>query len=716
MKQTTLRLAVWSVSGLSGLPALLPFASLAQANELSAIVVSASPVHEHNAFEVPSQVERLEGDYKSNLESGSLGEMLEEMVGVNNQKTGSQSGKPVIRGLTSNRVKVMSNGMTTDYQAYGTRHNPNVDAFLAEQIEVIRGPNSVLYGSEAMGGVVNVLAPSFLTEDGLTGEVRGEVNSNNAETQTGAKLKARSDNWMFNLGGSLREGDNYRTGDATAWRPGENNDRAIFTGEVPFTNFENQAANVGLGYEADWGQVAVQYSDWQSKQNYLNIEGNPPKAVGAGQLLKNQETQLSGEFFISADWVLKPNWSHTRNTREATHDEPFETMAAEKGTDHYLDLLVVREDIKLGLEHPEVAGFKGEVGMEWSQKDQTLKSGHLTPTAQANSQAIYLFEEADMDNWVLQLGARYDQINIEAPLDGQGNDEFAHVFDASNNERDFSVLTSSFGATYKINANWSAALNVAQGFRAPSIFELYAGGTHGGVQAYQLGNPDLEAETSVNTDLSLRWKTEQAGASATVYNNQIDNFIYLERTGNNVDDEGVNCVAGTPGCYDEMQNQQTNARIQGFELSGWAKWTPKLKTLAALELIDGRDLPGKRDLALMPANNLRVKAEYALGNLGALQENKIGVQGKFLAAKKSAGLYEPFSQFDNTYFGSASTDAYQLWDVEYTASLPLDHYDLGLQLKVENLFDTAYRDFLDTYKGYTLGMGRNIKLSAHLVF
>lgn len=709
MKHTTLRLAVLSALGL---PALSIMSGLAQANELSPIVVSASPIHQHTAFEVPSQVEHLQGEDKSHLESGSLGEMLEEMVGVNNQKTGSQSGKPVIRGLTSNRVKVMSNGMATDYQAYGTRHNPNVDAFLAEKIEVIRGPNSVLYGSEAMGGVVNVLAPQFLTQDGLAGEVRTEYNTNNAETQLGAKLKARSSNWMFNLGGSLREGDNFRTGDATAWQTGEDNDRALFTGEVPFTNFENQAANVGLGYEDDWGQIAVHYTDWQSKQNFLNIEGSPPEAVGAGQLLKNQETQLSGEFFVSNDWVLKPQWSHTRNTREATHDEPFETMAKEQGTDHYLDLLVVRDDIKFGIEHPEVAGFKGEVGIEWSQKDQTLKSGHLTPTAEASSQAVYLFEEADFDNWVVQLGARYDQINIEA----QENDEFAHVFDGSNNQRDFSVLTSSFGTTYKINSNWSAALNVAQGFRAPTIFELYAGGTHGGVQAYQLGNPDLKAETSLNTDLSIRWQTQQAGATATLYNNQIDDFIYLERTGNNVDEEGVNCVAGTPGCYEEMINQQTNARIQGLELSGWAQWTPKLKTLAALELIDGRDLEGKRDLPLMPANNLRVKAEYALGNLGALQESKIGVQAKFVAAKKSAGLYEPFSQFDNTDFGSASTDAYQLWDVEYTANLPVDYYDLGLQLKVENLFDTAYRDFLDTYKGYSLGMGRNIKLSAKLAF
>ena len=714
MKQTSLRLAVLSVLGMT---------SIAHAEEISPIVVSASPVHEHSAFEVPSQVDHLTGEQKANKESGSLGAMLEDIVGVNNQKTGSQSGKPVLRGLTGNRVKVMSNGMTTDYQAYGTRHNPNVDAFLADQIEVVRGPNSVLYGSEAMGGVVNLLSPSFLTQDGLAGEVRGEVNSNNAEWHTGAKIQARSGKWMLNLGASLREGDNFRTGEADAWEVGQDNDRPVFTGEVPNTNFKNQAGNIGVGYEDDWGRVAVDYTDWQSKQNYLGIDvtGNPPTAIdpiAAGQLLKNQQTQLMGEFFVGGDWVIKPKWSRTRNSREASHDLPFETMAEDKGTDHYLDLLVERDDIRLAAEHPEFYGFSGEIGVEWSQKNQTLNSGHLTPTAEATSQAIYLFEEADIDNWVVQFGARYDQIDIKAPIDGHHNDHFVDsgVFDASNNERDFSVFTSSFGATYKINSNWSTAVNIAQGFRAPSIFELYAGGTHGGVQAYQLGNPDLEAETSLNTDLSLRWQTERAGAVATVYNNQIDNYIYLERTGNNVDEERVACVAGSAGCYEEMQNQQTNGRIQGLELSGWAQWTPKLKTLAALEIIDGRDTSNSRDLPLMPANNLRLKAEYSLGRLAALQDNTFAVQAKFVDSKKSAGQYEPFSQFDDQPFGTASTDAYQLWDIEYTASLPVNQYDLGLQLKVENLFDTAYRDFLDTYKGYALGMGRNVKLSARMNF
>lgn len=710
MKYNTLRLAVLSALGLS--------VFTLQANELSTVVISASPVHHHSTFEVPSQVDHLEGGAKELKESASLGEMLEEIVGVNNQKTGSQSGKPVIRGLTSNRVKVVSNGMTTDYQAYGTRHNPNIDPFLAERIEVIRGPSSVLYGSEAMGGVVNVLAPSFLKQDDFTGEVRTEMNSNNSEWHTGVKVKARSGAWMLNLGGSLREGDSFKTGAADAWQAGQNNDRALFTGEVPFTNFKNQTGELGLGYEADWGTVVARYSDWQSKQNYLGVhkEGAQWQAESTGQILKNQQTQLNAELFMIENWVIKPSWSHTRNTREASHELPFETMAVEKGTDHYLDLLVVRDDLKLAIEHPEFKGFAGEIGFEWSQKNQTLRSGHLTPTAEATSQAVYLFEEADIQNWVIQLGARYDQTTINAPVNGRNNAEFTHVFNANNNERDFSVFTSSLGATYKINSNWATAINLAQGFRAPTIFELYAGGTHGGVQAYQLGNPDLKEETSLNADWSVRWQTEQAGATATVYNNQIDNYIYLSRTGNYVDEDSEDCTAGDAGCYDEMKNQQTNGQIQGFELSGWMQWNRQFKTQAALEIIQGRDTNNSRDLPLMPANNIRLKTEYSFGQLGVLQQNTLGIQAKFVDAKKSAGSYEPFSQFDNTLYGSASSKAYQLWDVEYTAKLPIDQYQLGLQFKVENLFDTAYRDFLDTYKGYALGMGRNIKLSANMAF
>lgn len=679
---------------------------------LSVVTVSASPIHNHEIFEVPSQVDVLTGSEKMARESGSLGQMLDSIPGVNNQSAGTQSGKPVVRGMTGNRVKILSNGQSTDYQAYGIRHLPNVDPYLAERIEVIRGPQSVLYGAEAMGGIVNVIQPEMPYGKAVSGEIATEYNTNNQETMYGAKVGAGSKEFAIQAGVSTRSADNFTVPNA----PTAGDDSPLFVGEVPFTNFENQAANIGIGYQQDWGEIELRHTQWVSKQNYLGIDDNS-EALAAGQKLQNDETQLKAEFYLDNYWVVKSSYTHTRNAREAAHDLPYETMVEDKGTPHYLDLLVKRDDVKLALEHPKMGGFEGELGFELTEKEQVLRSGELTPSAKEGKRAIYLFEEADYDKWLVQVGARYDWHEVSAPLDGI-NAQFVEqgIFDDSNNSRNFDVFSGSLGSTYRIDSNWSVAANVASGFRAPTIFELYSGGEHGGVQAYQMGNPDLKAETSLNTDLSLRWQAPKTKMVATFYQNWVDNYIYLA---NDLNTDGTLKTklneAGTT-TIPVMKAQQTNSVINGFEFSLKHEFTPAWSSDLALELIEGRDTGNNQELPLMPANNARINVHYQPQDLAGLHKQKFTVGVKLVDSKNAAGLYEPFSQFDDKPFGTASTDAYALWNLGYQTQVKLDKQNLYLAASVDNVFDTAYVDFLNTYKGYTLNTGRNFQLKARLDF
>ncbi|MBO1927284.1 TonB-dependent receptor [Thiomicrorhabdus sp. 6S2-11] len=717
LNKLTLALAIASGS-------FVPAVYAEDATTLKNITISASPIHEHEAFVVPSQIDSLNGDEKAELESGSLGEMLANTPGVNNLSAGAQSGKPVIRGMTGERVKVLSNGASTDYQAYGTRHLPNVDPYLAERIEVVRGPQSVLYGSEALGGVVNVLAPEMPFGQEARGSATIEYNSNNSEIHQGVKMGAGSDKFAITVGASIRKGDNYQVPNADTANnpvPGAPADsRPLFVGEVPYTNFQNRAANIGLGYQEDWGQVTLRHSVWHAKQNYLGIHyegGDSFEAVAAGQMLENQETQLAAEVF-QGDWVIKPSWSFTKNTREASHDLPYENMEEDKGTEHYLDLQVERHDWKLAAEHPKIGDFEGEIGIEVSQKEQRLLSGHLTPSADVDKKAVYLFEEADYDRWLVQFGARYDWHDVYAPAN-DSNEHFIDegIFDESNNERDFAVWSGSLGATYRLNDDWSLAGNIARGFRAPSIFELYAGGEHGGVQAYQIGNPDLEAETALNTDLSLRWDNGQTQMVATVYQNMVDNYIYLE---NEVNPDGsyVTTTSEESGAtLQVMKAQQTDAVIRGFEFNIDHRWNQQFATGMAMEIIQGRDQNQSRDLPLIPANNLLLKNSYFAPDWQALRKQKLALETKLVAGKDAAGQYEPFSQFDSMPIGTASTKGYALWNLRYSAQIATQGREkVYLNFAVENLFDRAYVDFLDTYKGYILAQGRNIKLNMRVDF
>ncbi|WP_321325870.1 TonB-dependent receptor [Thiomicrorhabdus sp.] len=731
MKLSKLTVAIYCATGLYSLSAVAQAQDSQTDNTLlPAVTVSASPIHDHEAFEVPSQIDSISGDQKMAQDSGSLGKMLESIPGVNNQSAGAQAGKPVIRGLTGNRVKVLSNGQSTDYQAYGTRHNPNTEPYLAERVEVIRGPQSVLYGSEAMGGVVNVIQPDLPYGQDFKGQVAGEYNSNNQEKMVGAKVGAGSEKFAINAGVAIREGDNFTVPNTStsqgATPTSPISDKPLFVGEVPYTNFKNRAGNIGLGYQDDWGKIELRHTQWVSQQNFLGVEAASPtsefEALATGQKLQNDETQLSAEFYTDNDWVIKPSYTHTRNAREAAHDLPYETMSEDKGSDEYLDLLVKRDDYKLALEHPKIGDFEGEIGFEATEKQQDLRSGHLTPTAHESKRSVYVFEEADYDKWLVQFGGRYDWQDVRAPLGGS-NTHFVDlgIFDGSNNSRQFDVFTGSLGATYKVDSQWSVAGNIARGFRAPSIFDLYAGGEHGGVQAYQIGNPDLKAETAINTDLSLRWQAPKTQMVATVYQNWIDNYIYLANTGfyrysEGNGDQTLQFASQIPGTIPEMKAQQTDAVITGFEFSLKHQFNQAWSTDLALELIDGVDTKNNQGLPLMPANNAKINVHYHPQDFAGLSAQKITVGLKLVAEKNSPGLYEPFSQFDNLPIGTASTDAYALWNLGYQTQVKLDKQKLYLSASVDNLFDTAYVDFLNTYKGYTLNAGRNIQLKARLDF
>ena len=660
----------------------------------------------------------------------SLGAALADLPGVNNLGAGSQSGKPVVRGDTALRLPVLSNGMAMDYQAEGTRHNPNLDPVLADEVEVIRGPSGLKYSSQAVKGAVNVQGLKIdYAAPGKTdfkGEVVGEVNSNNHEHMMGVKAQAASSRLSLVGGVTQREGDNFVTpkgSEAGVVNMGDpDGSLPLVTGETPYTNFKNQAASLGLGYQDDWGKVELRHSYWQSKQNYLGVESDGPGKpyelmAAAGQILTNEETQLLAEWF-AGDWVIKPQVSVTRNTREAAHDVPFEEMGSLPRAD-ILDLLVKRTELKLSAEHPEVAGWHGELGVSGFDKTQDLRSGELSPSATEKGQGVFVVEKRAFGKLQIEAGARWDTQAVKAPVDAH----FADVYNESNNEQTFADWSGALGAAYPLDAQWTVTANLGRSFRAPSIFELYAGGAHGGVQAYQLGNPNLKAETSVNSELALTFQTPYVHSTFALYSNWVDNYIVLENTGRYRYAEGtaeegqVANTASPTGIYiPEMQSQQTTALIQGAEWSAKYQMTSRLLWKATAEVMQGRDTVKNRELPLMPAHNASLQANYTFANLGVLASPSLGLKTRYVAEKKSAGLYEPYSQFDKTPFGTASTPDYWLWEAQAGTAIKLGKQALQLDLTVQNLFDTQYRDFLDTYKGYAQGMGRNVKLNLRMPF
>ena len=288
--------------------------------------------------------------------------------------------------------------------------------------------------------------------------------------------------------------------------------------------------------------------------------------------------------------------------------------------------------------------------------------------------------------------------------------------DPNDLENTYTTLSGAVGASYAFGDGFALATNLSSGFRAPSIFELYASGVHGGVAAFQVGSPDLEPERSYSADLSLRVRRDRITAEVTGYVNAISNYIYLENTGDTNEGTGLPVFAA----------DQTDALIPGVEATVEASLVPWLQVGGSTALLDGEGdgLGGTAGedgaLPLLPSNTLSGFVRWVPADTERLRNSHVEVSLRHAFDKDAAGRFEPFSQFDGAFgppFGTASTQAYNVVNVEASTTLALGlGAPVTLTVGVENLLDETYRDFLDTYKGYALSPGRDVQLSLSTSF
>jgi iron complex outermembrane receptor protein/hemoglobin/transferrin/lactoferrin receptor protein len=276
--------------------------------ELDAIEVTAGVPVPGDPMLQAASVDVLTGDELRRRQRFTLGETLEALPGVSSINTGTTVGKPVIRGLSGNQIQVLSNGIGVDYQQYGERHPPNIDPFVAGRIEVVRGASSLLYGSGALGGAIDVQAPAFVFSPEGESEASGDTlfvyHTNNEQWDVGAKARASSDWLSVDAGLIRRSAGNLNTPNAKTAAESGNPTDPKFTGELPFTDFDQLNGQLGVGILTGIGEFGARYSQWNNENNYLL-----PTGLGIGLWLRNDELQLTGAMPLASGWELKPTLS-----------------------------------------------------------------------------------------------------------------------------------------------------------------------------------------------------------------------------------------------------------------------------------------------------------------------------------------------------------------------------------------------------------------------
>lgn len=664
--------------------------------------------------------------------SAALGDLLRDNVGgVSSIKTGSQAGIPVLRGLSGTRVLLLKDGVGQRFYQYGVRHFPTTNASEAERIEVVRGASSILYGSDALGGAINVITkPAPTTDQGMLdvgGTASTQYSTNNNERAGSLDLHAAQGNIGWRVGAERRIGGNYHTPDApTFFR--ENPAVGTFgdpkyTGEVPFTNFEQWSAYGQVGMQGDFGTAQLYGDYWQNAHNFILPTGGPdddnpnnPPVNGLGQNLEHSNVALKGNL-VAGGFVIKPRLSWQRSIRQSAPGSGDVTLRTIRdngglgGFDYAVDLKTDIYTARVEAAHAALGPVSGTVGVEVQHQDaDTRGSVELQPSARLWNTGVFVFEDIDLDPVTLSFGGRFDLRTIDAvPND--------RTTDTDLLENTYTTLSGAVGASYAFGEGLAMATNLSSGFRAPTVFELYTNGVHGGVAAFQVGDPSLDPERSYSADLSLRVRRDRVTAEVTGYVNSISNYIYLANTGETQNPDG----SGLP----IYRATQTNALLSGVEAQVEVSVLPWLQAGGSTAIVEGtgdnldEQAADDGDLPLLPANRFGGFVRWVPAGTNFITNPNLELSANRVLDQDAAGRFEPFSQFDAGFgppFGTASTQAYTTVDINAQGTFSQLGVPVTLSIGVRNLLDETYRDFLDTYKGYALSPGRDVQFSLSTSF
>jgi len=633
------------------------------------VTASRSPIDSDRS---PLPTAALSGDKLRREHSVSLARAIEDLPGVRTLSTGEQVGKPVIRGLSGPRVLTLEDGYRLEDYSWSDEDCPSVDARLTDRIEVVRGPASVLYGSDALGGVVNAVPADLPDARGGSSISRAGVEayfaSNNAEFGSALRFEHATGNFggrVFIVG---RKGADLHTPD----------------GEIPNTGFGGGSGEVALGLRGASGGATLRFSSYGGEFKLLEADAPPPsdstakeEEGGPERKTSDNRLQLGGNLLVGGLRLESKAQFQQHSLIEVA--DAFDSSGTKTEGDQF-HLLLSTYELDLMAHHGagHEHGTFGVSGM--AQKNDSKGPIPLVPDARIVTGAAFALEQVDRGRFSFLGGARVERRHTETD-----DNVLLALPDLEHNDVEGSA---DLGLVYRLQEGLSLALNGGRGWRAPSLFERYANGPHVGEARYELGDPDLVPERGLEFDAGLRVSRPRVRLELTGFHHAIDNFIFIAPT-------GTNRVVGadTLALY---QYEQADARLTGGELWGQLEAATALTLRARADYVSGQNRELDVPLPLIPPFRSAIEAEVHSDKLHWAQRASFGVEVEHIADQTRLGPND------------VPTGAYALVHLDGGVKKQLGGRTYQLDLRVRNLADKAYRSFLSRYKEFALDPGRNI--------
>ncbi|UCS95905.1 TonB-dependent receptor [Echinicola marina] len=622
----------------------------------------------------------------------NLGETLKSLSGVTTYTTGANIAKPVIHGMHSNRIMILNNGIKQEGQQWGGEHAPEIDPFMAENISVVKGAESIRFGPEAMGGVLLVTPPKLPVKAGFKGTAHIIGNTNGRSGAAAISLEGGSKKWKglgYRLQASSRAGGNIKSPDYFQDNTGMR--ELNFSGAIGYNT-----KNIGMDlfysrFSTTIGILSDSHTGNLSDLNELIENGRPFSNPGFNydivnprQEVVHQLLKAKGHYHLKNEGVLNLEYAFQQNNRQE-----FDKRRGALNDRAALDLELFTNTLNLSYEHPSAKSWNGSIGVNMLQQANNNIPGTgvtpLIPNYDLINLGAFAIEKYTNGNLELEAGARYDFRYVDA----------ARYNDGELEERNYTFknFTASIGAAYSFNSNWMLISNIGSAWRPPNINEQFSEGLHHGAAAVEIGNPNFVSEQAIKWVNTLNFNRGNWDIEWTGYYHKINNYIYLNPTG-----EQHVSLRGTFNIYEYLQ---TDADFWGMDLSSLYKHENGISWFVKGAMIRAKNLIDKSYLPFIPADRIETGISYELPEWRGLSNNKISLSNLSVFRQRR----EPDFDLAPAPLG------YNLWNISVGTILFENQKSvLKVNLSIDNLLNTSYKDYMDRFRYFSHQMGRNLSL------
>ncbi|MGZ6117136.1 MAG: TonB-dependent receptor [Gemmatimonadaceae bacterium] len=650
---------------------------------LKEVVVSASPTARISDEQYQSTASKSQVEFQ-NSPGTTFAEKISDLPGVAVRSLGSAPSRPILRGLGDNEVLILENGLRMgDLATFDPAHATPIEAIGVSQIDVVRGPATILYGPSTIGGIVNIITdivPS-VSDHAVSGTAAIEGNTVNGSGAGYINNVYSQGNQAFRVSvGGLRA-ENTRIPSGNYTDPGTG---AVFNlDRMPQTFDHSGEAGLGYGYQGDFGAFGIGGKHFEVNYGIPGVPPNPDFAnvpPTTSRIAQRRNTvELRSLFNHGFGFIDRVKLNASFN--DYNHSE-FPTAQDASGVSDPEATHFQKREVNgvLQLQHQPLGKLQGTLGL-WTNVENMKISGDqpLGPNSQTIGIAGYAYEEYPAtENTRLQAGLRYDYNKIQTRPDPQSTDPNFQTLDAS---RLSNALTASLGAIQTLTPQLMGSLSFARSFRAPTVQELFANGLDAPSGTYTVGTPGLEPETGLGADLSLKGNFANASFELSPYANSIQHYIYGFLRGDTIQNFPV------------RQFGETNARLLGFDASVTVQPAQYIALKAGADYVNAEDTRQHVPLPFTPPLRGLVRVTFQNSTYMGLIETRLAASQTRLGA------------------GDTPTPGYTVVNVGVGMRFARQRVLNNISIHCDNVFNRVYRDNLSVIKDFIPQPARGFRLN-----